>query len=98
MPRQQITHEPITTGDTDTVPAGGAHAGLAQMFVSWVRDGHVQVGFEVSTAYLKLALETPNGRDSDHTEIFTDTLTRREINEAIRVLRRARDAADGADE
>lgn len=114
MPREQINrpqfdHVDFTDSRTpeheglpnDTWVDSAAH-------VTWqpkseFGNGHVQVAIEADRRYLTSVLSddgvTANGMPADPTPfVFTPVLTRQEINDMIRVLRRARDRAYGADE
>lgn len=71
--------------------------------VNWTKDRHVQISIEApidwwqrfQESYAQEIEENPNRM---HYAAFTETLTRAEINDMIRVLRRARDAVFGGDE
>ena len=74
--------------------------------VTWNRDaGWVQIGLMAPPEWFRQALESSSWVDADgktqwpvETGVFTEVLTRNEINHMIKTLRRARDAAFGADE
>ena len=60
--------------------------------------GHVQLSLDVSLRSARMALESPNGlMVVGSTLLYTPVLERSEVNSLIRALRKARDAAYGAD-
>jgi hypothetical protein len=66
--------------------------------VGWARDGQVQLA--TTNQHSKLRIEADDAKDSSDTEPFYGwycTLDRDGVNKLIRDLRRARDAAYGAD-
>lgn len=102
MPREQINYPrvkdqlvshgiegtPIPTSE----PEAGHDAGFVH--VGWNKAGWVQVSMWASAKYLQFAagnLSDGNG------VIYSEVLTRAEVNKMIQALRRARDAAYGAD-
>ena len=90
MPREQINWPRTDSAPDDQV----------QAHVSWLRDSHVQIGLECTAGFLR-ALLFENGQplpENKTVTVFTPVLNRSEINRTIRVLRRARDQAYGADE
>lgn len=67
--------------------------------VTWNRDpGYVQISIEAPADYWERFEKGRKDGGQTHYGIFSETLTRQEINHLIRTLRRARDAAFGADE
>lgn len=60
------------------------------------QEGHVQIGIDLDMVDMEDRLRYTDG-DSAHT-FYTDRLTRGQINNLIRVLKRARNAAFGSDE
>jgi hypothetical protein len=102
VPREQINYpgalwERDESGESKQLaPADPA------LHVVWTRDhAHVQVGFEFDRAVMKEHLGHASGEDwigADRAVFYTGNLNREEINNAIRTLRRARNAAYGADE
>jgi hypothetical protein len=71
--------------------------------VTWhsgsVGDGSVQVSIDLPREiWLKTARELEKTPDQIKQAVFTDAMSRSEINHMIRVLRRARDQAHGKDE
>jgi hypothetical protein len=68
--------------------------------VHWNRDGeYVQIAIDAPTDWWKRFWDShKDDKEVIAFSAFTDRLTRREINDLIKTLRRARDAAYGADE
>lgn len=68
--------------------------------VNWSREyGHVQVSIDFSREqWLACAKDLEDNPDIIRKAIYTDALSRKDINDMIRTLRRARDAAYGRDE
>lgn len=68
--------------------------------VSWNREaGWVQVAFDAPRDWWDRFYSAVVGSpEQHHMTAYTDVLTRTELNHMIRTLRRARDAAYGADE
>lgn len=101
MPREQINYADLATPDKDAIILDDA-----TVEVSWLAApedipeavGHVQVGLEVDVTYAAFVTKSPNGRSDRRTLLWSPVLTRAEINHMIRTLKRARDAAYGADE
>lgn len=82
----------------DDVPEGHTIREQPSLDVSWNRDGEwVQVGFSAPNDWWARLNDIPEPVPG-HRAVFTDVLSRQEINHMIRTLRRARDAAYGADE
>lgn len=76
---------------------------IEHVAVGWARDGGVQLGFTAGPSVRITTMETDNvivdGRvvtDVEHDSLWLD-LDRQGINHLIRSLRKARDAAYGAD-
>lgn len=74
--------------------------GEPSLDVLWNRDGcYVQVAIDAPRDWWKKWLESYDGSpELPSFPAYTDVLSRRELNDLIRVLRRARDAAYGRDE
>lgn len=80
----------------------------ARLYVGWRKDSDVQLGVErqpnVTTVTYGPSggsgMITTHGGSSTapYTGVWTDTLTRVQINDLIRALRKARDQAYGKDE
>ena len=68
--------------------------------VSWDRDhGFVQLSMDIEKQqWLEISSDLNKDTEIVSRAIFTEGLSRQEINNLIRTLRRARDAAFGADE
>lgn len=101
MPREQINFPPLLepTPESPATPAHGIKAWRdASLHVSWHPDSHVQIAVEMDVSYAQLAVDTPTDGEAARTEVFVPPLSRGELNKLIRVLRRARDQAFGADE
>jgi hypothetical protein len=104
MPKTQINHpreNKVYTGDSDA-PTTCETTMDPILNVNWRNSvegaGHVQLSLDVSLPYVRTALEEPNGlMVIGSTLLFTPVLDRSEINTLIRALRKARDAAYGAD-
>jgi len=60
-------------------------------------EGHVQIGMDISAREIELAAKSVKDGSSFH-GFFTDSLSRYQINHLIKILKRARDSAKGADE
>lgn len=84
----------------DPVPEGYVLREAPSLDVNWNRDGGwVQVSIDAPRDWWESFIESYRGSPEQHNfAAYTETMTRREINTLIRVLRRARDAAHGADE
>lgn len=84
-------------------PEGGSSYSTAGLFVQWSRDpGYAQIAIEVDVDHLReimAAIDAGNipENDEDTVNLHID-LTRSQMNETIRTVRRARNAAFGADE
>lgn len=82
----------------ENMPDGGAIHEEPSLEISWSRDGQcVQVAFVAPLAWLDAAQRDLAPNES-HVSLYTEALSRAEINHMIRTLRRARDAAYGSDE
>ena len=108
MPREQLhflrserkTSESVVPTGVDSEPVITADAWdefLPLVQVHWQPEDHVQFSVQVDKAALRRAVEE-NDDDSSTVGFFTETLSRQELNNAIKVLRRARNQAFGADE
>jgi hypothetical protein len=99
MPRERVQHPKVyeyesadgTTGYVEHDPA---------LDVTWQRDSEtVQVSIEFPRAqWLTICADLKDDPEISHKAIFSGNLPRPEINHFIRTLKRARDAAYGADE
>lgn len=70
------------------------------MDIDWNRDhGYVQVSIDMPReTWIERAKSIEDDSQIIKSAVYTNTLTRKEINHMIRTLRRARDAAFGRDE
>lgn len=82
------------------LPEGATVREEPSLDVSWNRDGGwVQIAIDAPRDWWERFKESLDGSpEQHHMSAYTDVLTRKEINDLIRTLRRARDAAYGADE
>ncbi len=109
MPREQINFpapfEPVPD-DCVPYPIHGEAWPEPELNVSWTRaadhgTGNVQVSLLLPVRYvehLAADLATPDTPEPSGIGAFSPSLGRDELNRLIRTLRRARDAAYGADE
>lgn len=105
MPKIQINHprevKTYSGGSPDEPTTCETHMDPI-LNVNWHNagemPGHVQLSLDVSTRELNGAVQNSNGRMVIGSSlIYTPVLERKEVNELIRALRRARDGAYGAD-
>lgn len=61
----------------------------------WTSGQHAQLGIKLDRAAVERQLAEQ--QDGPVLEFFSETLERREMNDAVKALRRARDAVHGAD-
>ena len=84
------------------VPANAILREMPSVDVTWNRDSsYVQLSIEAPRDWWDRFNDTysqANSPDLHSYAVFSEVLDRREINHLIRTLRRARDAAYGADE
>ena len=100
-------------GNTLPLPPNTEAARYPSLEVVWTRpeerspvaydedpEGFVQIGMRLDMVDMRHAMRYDNLDDPDLTAktFFTGSLTRHQINQMIRVLKRARDAAFGTDE
>lgn len=72
---------------------------MPSLDITWRGDpGWVQVSIEAPSDWWDRFEESRKESDQSHYGVFTDVLTRDEINKMIRTLRRARNAVFGSDE
>ena len=92
MPKETISYGvPIRLGDPDK--GNGIDTFTPHLHVRWHREGEwVQVQLTVEPEHARYLL------DNTCRDITSEVLDRRAINNLIRTLRRARDAAYGTDE
>lgn len=112
MPKEKINHPGWYKTQLDAMPGDVLESDATAvattdpaLSVRWHRNGdtnmpgHVQIAFETYPAAPWSEFATADcwpTREPD--EVFSPVLTRSEINDLIRVLRRARDQAYGRDE
>ena len=89
----------IATADF-TVPEGGSIDTTPKVELNWSREHeHVQISIEFSReSWISIAKELEEDPRVAAKAIYSPGLSRYEINKLIKTLRRARDAAFGADE
>jgi len=105
MPKIQINHPfevKTYSGGTPDEPDTCETTMDPILNVNWRNSaegaGHVQLSLDVPVRYVRQALETPNGTMVvGSTLMHTPVLERKEINDLIRALRKARDGAYCAD-
>lgn len=105
MPKEQINHPrvvEVTCASGDGTPDSVEMREDPLVNVNWRNSpdgaGHVQVSLDLPTGYLRMATESLNGDlVSGSALVWSPVLDRHDINRMIRALRRARDAAYGAD-
>lgn len=90
--REYVPNEAL--GVHDTLIEGSA------VSLHWSRDAeYVQIGIEAPRKFWDSFIQGYDSSKELHRyELYTESLTRKEINDLIKVLRRARDAAYGTDE
>lgn len=83
----------------ETLPPGTIVREHPSLDVTWNREvGYVQVSIEAPVDWWDRFHESRTRDEQSHYAAYTEVMDRREINHMIRTLRRARDAAYGADE
>lgn len=84
----------------DPQPPGSVLYEEPSFDVTWNRDGGwVQLAFDAPRRWWDGFIKSyANSPEQTHFPAYTEVLSRREINDLIRTLRRARDAAYGSDE
>jgi len=112
LPFQGLSIDP-NTGETEKLPTGNRLSRSPSVDIYWSKPGEyapaaydeeqlgsVQIGFDVNAAELDLFMEEwKQDRDLvSSRSFFTRGLTRKQINDMIKTLKRARDAAFGVDE
>jgi hypothetical protein len=111
MPRERIHHGALILVDNmnqvperiyrpdEPQPVNTTIRQQPSLDVTWNREGsYVQVSIDVPSNIWLSQAEEIKEMGMVSMGIFTDVMDRREINHMIRTLRRARDAAYGADE
>jgi hypothetical protein len=84
----------------ESLPPGATLHEAPSLDVLWSREyGSVQMGFEAPREWWDRFIESYQAnKEMTHYGAFTELFSRTEINHMIKTLRRARDAAYGADE
>ena len=104
MPKEKLNYErterrseehPLP-GSSDRIEGQVWDEMLPLVTVHWTPDQYAQLSVRLDAAQVKRLLD--QAEDEPYLEFFTETLDRREMNNAVRVLRRARNAVHGADE
>lgn len=108
MPREQIVPMSLAMIDNDPkndTPVHGQAWNGPGLHVGWMPDGehgdgHVQVCIEIDPRYADYAAKMTTETQGDGTpiKIWSENLSRTEMNKLIRTLRTARDKAYGRDE
>lgn len=104
MPRERVQHSksyPVHEVSEDGM-AGSTYTEVTPALdIEWARDpqGRVQVAIEFSREqWIEITEDLRDDPAVERRAIYTDSLDRQQINHMIKTLRRARDAAYGADE
>lgn len=104
MPRERVQHGksyPVHEVSEDGKTAGSYTEVTPSLDIEWAREpqGRVQVAIEFSRQqWIDITADLHNHQEVERRAIYTDSLDRQQINHMIKTLRRARDAAFGADE
>lgn len=113
MPREQINYPKsadlaeLVVSDTggeavpdkdSPIPGEVIRRNAPTLHVGWHRNAWLQLSIEGDVTYFRFAADTPDGSTSDRSTVYTEPLTRDEVNKLIRSLRRARDQVFGRDE
>lgn len=103
MPKERLNAERTEQHSTENqLPGSDRVEGhvwdemLPVVSLHW-QEGYAQLGVKLDIATVRRALETLSDGAS-YVELFTPCLERREMNAAIKHLRRARNTVHGADE
>lgn len=85
--------------DGVAVPANGEPIIITPptLHVGWHRESWVQLSIEGDVSYFRFAAENPDAT-GERSTVYTEPLSRDEINKLIRSLRKARDQVFGRDE
>jgi len=99
MPKEQINYPRVRQieqdGATLTVPDVSRVPDDICVHVGWNRAGWVQVSLSL---YAERLAQIASQVGTDHeVSVYSETLSREEINKMIRALRKARDQAYGSD-
>ncbi|QED11836.1 hypothetical protein SEA_MASHLEY_19 [Microbacterium phage Mashley] len=82
----------------EAVPEGVVVVEEPSLDVTWRSDAWVQVSIKAPASWWEKFEQSRRGVEQSHFGVYSATLTRAEINAAIRALRRARNAVFGSDE
>lgn len=103
MPKEKLNNErTVRRGTEEELPDGSYTEGhvydemLPLISMRWTPGQHAQFGVRLDAAQVRRVLEKAEGEP--YVEFFTEILDRREMNNVVRVVRRARNAVHGADE
>jgi hypothetical protein len=98
-PQYAILTKEFHPGDP-TIPSGATITEETSLDIKWNRDvGWVQMCMVVPREkWMSMVDEVKEHENAQSLSVYVDTLSRHEINTMIKTLRRARDAAFGADE
>lgn len=104
MPREQITHNELRIPVAEALMGDGTEAPQGNgrnVHVGWnANTGYVQVSVEAAREDIE-RLATPSddvGYGAGGLHVWSEVLTRRDVNKLIQALRTARDKAYGRDE
>lgn len=101
MPREQINypHEPEPGTQVSKLDGCGPPDPCLEptLHVGWRKGSYIQVSIEADGSYFRFATENPD-TTTDRSTVYSEPLSRQEINKMIRSLRRARDQVFGCDE
>lgn len=95
MPREQINYRQIVTENAGTPNEIHTERPTTCVHVGWNRAGWVQVSLALPS--VELAKWTASLSDDPEPSLFSEVLTRDDVNKMIRALRKARDQAYGSD-
>lgn len=99
IPGGLVSREMLPGDSFANLPSDAKITEDTSLDVSWNRDAEwVQISIEMTPDKWAELAENASGDGIEHYSIYTDVLSRSEINKMIRTLRRARDAAYGVDE
>lgn len=104
MPKEKLNNErSVRRTENSALPGTGDRTEgaawdemLPLVTAHWTPDQHAQLSVRLDAAQVKRVLEQAEGEP--YVEFFTEQMDRREMNNAVRVLRRARNAVHGVDE
>lgn len=97
MPREQINHAPIIIKHEGTPNERHEALDAICAAVGWNRAGWAQVSLSLSRSRLQQLANEYSELPSDEVSLYSEVLTRTELNKMIKTLRKARDQAYGAD-